>query len=241
VPRGPQVYAGSMVRRSAPFALAYSLSLAVLVAAMLAAPRANASARHRSRCFPHGSRTIALNRSVRVYSMPEYVEGVRIESPGTHACLRHRGTTLALEPTPRKRPRHVLHHVTLAGAIVAFVDSQRYVGARCDVIEVIDVANRRRVLSVPNVGCGGKAPESAFATDLVVNEHGSVAWITQRLMRQTRGPAAIVGFEVHSATTSGSTALLDSGTDIMPGSLRLAPGGEVSWLDGGPTLYASLR
>jgi hypothetical protein len=189
---------------------------------------------------PHGSKTIAANRSVRVYSIPEYVEGVRIESPGTYACLLRRGTTLALAPRLRRRPLHYLSHITLAGAIVAFVDSQTYVGARCDVIEVIDVANRRTVLSVLNVGCGGKAPVGAAATDLVVNEHGSVAWITQRSMTQTRGPAATVGFEVHSATTSGSTAQLDSGTGIAPGSLRLAPGGEVSWVDSGRTMYAPL-
>jgi hypothetical protein len=171
--------------------------------------------------------------------MPEYVEGVRIESPGTYACLLQRRTTLALAPRHSRRPLHHLSHINLAGTIVAFVDSQRYVGARCDVIDVSDVAKRRTVLSVSNVGCGGKAPDGAFAADLVVNEHGSVAWITQRVMRQAQGPAATVGFDVHTATTSGWT-LLDSGTAIVPGSLRLAPGGEVTWLDGGRPLYAML-
>lgn len=220
------------------------LSLAVLVGSTIAASGAAASKSRHRRCFPRGAQTIALDRSVRVYSIPEYmegVEGVRTTRVGTYACLLRPGTTLALEPTPRKRPRHALHHITLAGAIVAFVDSQTYVGARCDVIEAIDVANRRRVLSVSKVGCGGKALDGAQATDLVVNEHGSVAWITQRWMTQTRGgPAATVGFEVHSATTSGSTALLDSGGGIVPGSLRLSPGGEVTWVDTGRPLYAVL-
>jgi hypothetical protein len=107
------------------------------------------------------------------------------------------------------------------------------------VIEVIDVARRRTVLSVSNVGCGGKGPIGAAAIDLVVNEHSSVAWITERWRRQKAGPIASVGFEVHSATTSGR-ALLDSGTGIAPGSLRLAPGGEVTWLDGGLPVYAML-
>jgi hypothetical protein len=206
----------------------------------MASSGAVATHRHLRRCLPHGAHTIALNRRVRVYSIPEYVEGVRIESPGTYACLLHRGTTLALAPRHSRRPLHHLSHITLAGAIVAFVDSQTYVGARCDVIEVIDVTNRRTVLSVPNVGYGGKALEGADATDLVVNRHGSVAWITERWIRQRGGPIAWVSFEVHSATTSGSTALLDSGTGIARGSLRLAPGGEVSWLDAGRPLYAML-
>jgi len=175
-----------------------------------------------------------------VYSIPEDIEGVRIESPGTYACLLRRGTTLALAPTDPELLSEKLHHITLAGALVAFVDSQNYAGARCDVIEVIDVANRRTLLSVSNVGCGGKAPVGEEATDLVVNEHGSVSWITEIVRRQKAGPIASVSFEAHSATTSGSTALLDSGTGIAAGSLRLAPGGEVGWIDGGRSLYAIL-
>jgi hypothetical protein len=217
------------------------LSLVVLVAAMLAASGANASARHRSRCSPYGTHTIALDKSVRVYFVPDYMQGVATKSRGIYACLLHRGTTLALAlPAHRKHPGHKLDHITLAGAIVAFVDFQFYIDAGCEVIEVIDVARQRMVLSVPSIGCRGKALEGAQATDLVVNERGSVAWITQRWMRLTRGPAATVGFEVHSETTSGSTTLLDSGASIVPGSLRLAPGGEVSWLDAGRTLYALL-
>ncbi len=107
-------------------------------------------------------------------------------------------------------------------------------------IEVVDVANKRKVLSVSNVGVGGKGPVGAQATDLVVNEHGSVAWIKQISTRQRRGPIVSVSFEVHSATVSTSSAVLDSGKAIVPGSLRLAPGGEVSWVDAGRTLYAPL-
>jgi hypothetical protein len=228
-----------MVRRLRLPALA-GCALALAVGGTIDASRASASHSRHRRCFPHGAQTIALNRSVRVYSIPDYIEGVRIESPGTYACLLHRGTTLALAPMHGGRPLHHLSHITLAGTIVAFVDSQTYVGARCDVIEVIDVANRRTVLSVSNVGCGGKAPVGAAAADLVVNEHGSVSWITERWRRQKAGPIASVSFEVHSATTSCSTTLLDSGTGIAAGSLRLAPGGEVSWIDGGRSLYAIL-
>jgi hypothetical protein len=231
-----------VVRRLRVPALA-GCALALAVGGTIDASRVSASHSHRSRCFPHGAHTIALNRHVRVYSIPEYLEGVRIESPSTYACLLRRGTTLALAgPTRGKRPRrsHELEHITLADAIVAFVDFQFYIDHGCEVIEVIDMARKRIVLSVPNVGCRGKLLSGQEATDLVVNEHGSVAWITQRWMRQRDGYPSSVSFEVHSASTSGSTALLDSGTGIAAGSLRLAPGREVSWIDGGRTLYASL-
>ena len=69
-----------------------------------------------------------------------------------------------------------------------------------------------------------------------MNEHGTVAWI---VVRSGFGHPT-KSIEVHRATTSGSMALLDSGPGIAPGSLRLAPGGEVTWLDAGHSLYATL-
>jgi hypothetical protein len=166
------------------------------------------------------------------------VEGVRIESPGTYACLFRRGTTLALAPRLHKRPLHTLSHITLAGSIVAFVDFQHGIDTGCYVIEVIDMANGRMVLFVPNIGCSGVFRRERV-TDLVVNEHGSVSWIVARghFHAPLERPESI---EVHRATTSGSTAVLDSGMGIVPGSLRLAPGGEVGWLDAGRPLYATL-
>src|SRR5437868_4739584 len=105
--------------------------LSAVVSGIFALSEATASHRHPRPCFPHGAQTIALNRHVRVYSMPEYVkgvEGVRITRISTYASLLRRGTRVALEPRRRRRPRHALHDITLARAIVAFVDSQTYDG-----------------------------------------------------------------------------------------------------------------
>jgi hypothetical protein len=213
-------------------------SLAGIVGSMIASSGAAASDSHRSHCFPRGANTIALDRSVRVYTMPEYVGGVRTKRAGTYACLLHRGTTLALKPTRPKPPLPELEHITLAGTIVAFVDFQHGIDSGCDVIEVIDIVRSRIVLVVPEVGCevDGGFVKNEEATDLVVNEHGTVAWI---LTRNGFGHPS-ESIEVHSETTSGSTALLDSGAGIVPGSLRLTPGDEVTWLDAGRQLYAHL-
>jgi hypothetical protein len=233
------------MRRSARLLLLAGslLVLAVLALSTIGSFGATARRSRQHRCLPHGAETIALNRNVRVYSIPEYVEGARIESPGTYACERRRGTTLALAPVNRKRPRlrHELRHVTLAGTIVAFVDFQFFIDAGCDVIEVVDMARQQMVLVVPDVGCRGKrVGGEAQAAKLVVNEHGSVAWITQTWMVQRGGHVGSVSFEVHDANRGGSMALLDTGAGIVPGSLRLAPGGEVTWLDAARPLYALL-
>jgi hypothetical protein len=167
--------------------------------------------------------------------MPEYVEGVRTKRAGIFACLFHRGTTLP--PVPLKTLREP-EHITLAGTIVAFVDFQHGVDSGCDVIEVIDMATSRTVLVVPEVGCEVDAGSvrSEKVTDLVVNEHGTVAWIVTR--SGFGHPSESI--EVHSETASGAAALLDSGAGIVPGSLHLAPGGEVTWLDAGRSQYAHL-
>ena len=156
---------------------------------------------------------------------------------GTYACLLRRGTTLPLEPPQREGPLPELSRITLAGIFVAFVDYQHGVDAGCDIIEVIDVPTGRMAL-VAGVGCSVDACQIRCerATDLVVNERGSVAWIVTR--SGFRDSPAII--EVHTQSISGASALLDASLSIAPGSLRLAPGGEVSCVDAGRTLYAPL-
>lgn len=122
--------------------------------------------------------------------------------------------------------------------MVAFVEAHRGVDTACFSIGVIDVESGPRVLLSTDVGCSIDAGfvKSERPTDLVVNEHGSVSWI---VTKSGLGHAS-KSIEVRSEATTHATALVDSGSGIVPGSLRLAPGGEVSWLDGGRTLYASL-
>jgi hypothetical protein len=122
--------------------------------------------------------------------------------------------------------------------MVAFVDFQHGVDAGCDVIEVIDALTGRAVLEVSEVGCSIDACliRCEGANDLVVNEHGSVAWIVTRSSFRN-SPASI---EVHMRSISGGSVLLDSSLSIVPDSLRLAPGGEITWLDAGRSMYAPL-
>ena len=208
--------------------------LAAAIAAVITTPVA-AHTRHRPRCSPRGSETITQDRSVRVYSIPEYIEGVRQKHEGIYACVLRSGKTIALKPPRRYLPLHQLDHITLAGVIVAFGDGWHGIDSGCTSIVVLDLASGRTLLRLPQVACfvdAGFVREGQL-TDLVVNSHGSVAWIASKGRREARG------FEVHSANT-GSTALLDEGPEIVPGSLRLA-GGEVTWRDGVRELAVNLR
>jgi len=121
---------------------------------------------------------------------------------------------------------------------MALVDFQHGVDAGCDVIEVVDVATRRQVLFVPEVGCSVDACliRCERATDLVVNEYGSVSWIVTRSSFHN-SPASI---EVHMVSISGASDLLDSSLSIVLGSLQLAPGGDITWFDRGQAMYAKL-
>jgi hypothetical protein len=204
----------------------------------IAAAGAAADTSHRSGCLPRGAQTIALDRSVRVYSLPAYVEGVQTKGAGIYACLLRNRTTLALTPPRHRRPWRELQHIKLAGTIVASVDFEHGIDSGTDVIEVLDMSTSRIVLFIPQVGSSidGGFVKSEQAIDLVVNEHGTVAWIVVKSGFNHPSETS----EVHSAGTSGSRALLDSGSRIVPGSLHLSPGGEVSWLDGGRALYAPL-
>ena len=212
-----------------------SVLLAGVIAVVIAAPVA-AHTRHWSHCSRHGTETITQDRSVRVYSIPEYVEGVRQKHEGIYACLLRSGKTITLEPPRRYLPLHQLHHITLAGVIVAFGDGWHGIDSGCTSIVVLDLAARRTLLRLPDVACfvdAGFVTEGQV-TDLVVNSRGSVAWIA------SKGTRAARSFEVHTANTSSSMALLDEGPEIVPGSLHLSSG-ELTWRDGPRELAAELR
>src|SRR3984893_12683653 len=146
-----------MVRRVARRALACLLWLVALVAAMLAAPGANASTRHRSRCLPRASETIAANRSVRVYSFPPYVEGVPTRRTlDAYACLLTNGATVRIvnhQPSPGRWPLARLREVRLAGTIVAYAEEQYGLDYGCTGISTIDMATRRSIVTIPIVAC----------------------------------------------------------------------------------------
>jgi hypothetical protein len=186
-------------------------------------------------CVPHGSKTIARDRSVRVYSIPGYVEGVRQEHAGLYACLLRTAVTVALRPPAQRFPVHLLSNFTVAGTMLAYTDDSHGVDSGCTAIVVLDIASDRRLLRT-EAGCFVDAGfiRLADVLKLLVNEHGSIAWVI------ATGSRSAQTLEVHRATPSGPTTLLDAGNGIVPGSLERASGGEITWVDASGRRYAAL-
>lgn len=203
----------------------------VVSAVLMMGTGAAAGRGQRSRCAPAHSETVARDRDVRVYSLATKTPG----HDGTYACLLHSGRTVALAK-PRRYRRDSIGHVVLAGTIVAYTDSTHGVDTGSTRIVVVNLAVRRTLLSIPGVGdfADGCVINFREVTDLVVTDHGSVAWIVRK-----GANCRTATFEVHSDSASSAQSLLEEGPAILPGSL-LASGQTVSWENGGQRRSASL-
>jgi hypothetical protein len=209
-----------------------TLTGALLAPALLLALACGADATSRAaRCAPHGARTIARDRSVRVYSLP----GASVFAPRTYACLLRSGATARL-PRGQAAGPESLGNFALGESVVGYSSYSFGVDSGCTSITVFDVAHRRTLRAIAQVGCTVDAGfiQLGSVSGLVVTPRGSVAWIV------SRGRRGAESFEVHAAQASGPVSLLDQGPAIAPGSLRLA-GSEVSWQDGTRRLTAKLR
>jgi hypothetical protein len=139
---------------------------------------------------------------------------------------------MTLLPAGSHRPFRLYQSVgrfVLAGDFVGYIETQSGVDSGTSALIVVDVASGRRLHEV----AAGHYVDAGFVfsedvTDFVVNNHGSVAWITER---QKRG-----GFEegrtVQVVGPTGITTVIDASTTIDPTSLRLS-GHTLSWSDGG--------
>lgn len=193
--------------------------------AVLMAPSPTAARTQRPRCLPHGAKTVAEDRTVRVYTLAVHTPGEH-----TYGCSVRTGRTVLLEGNGNQR--HGVKPIALAGNFAAFADYQHGVDTGCTIIGVVDVVTATTSLKLP-AGCVF-APEGSVVTDLVVDERGCVAWITS--VRTNRQEI----FQVRAASASGDDGLLDSGAQVAPHSLRLAPEGNISWVDAGSPQYWAL-
>jgi hypothetical protein len=215
---------GNVIRRS--FSSAAGVALALIACA-----GATAAPVHRSGCFPPHAETIAKDRAVRVYS----IAGKNLSRRSTYACLLRRGTTVTLS-TPEQGRLVSIEHLTFAGPVIAFTRSTHGVDTGSTDIAVVNVASRRTLLTVPQVGGFIDACFISFqeVTDLVVTARGSVAWLVRK-----GAQCKTTTYEVYSAQKSGAPTLLEEGPAIAPKSLRLS-NGTVSWQNAGQQKSARL-
>jgi hypothetical protein len=218
--------------------LARQITCAMVIAATLAAGAmaartgATAAPAHRPTCDPHGAHVLAQNREVRVYSR-------KAERPadGIYACLRRNGRTVTIARPGRRALRgFAVAHITLAGTMVAYTSSTHGVDTGSTSIEVLDVADGRIVLRVPQAAGFVDACVIQFRriTDLLVTARASIAWISEK-----GSHCKTTTLQVYSAQVSGMPVLLDEGPTIASESLRLHDRA-VSWEDGGRVGSAAL-
>jgi hypothetical protein len=168
-----------------------------------------------ARCGPAGARTLVRGSRVRVYEEQRTVYACATGSQ-RRPVLGTTGTCL--------RASHV-DAVAVAGRLVAAGLTRCGIDTGTAEVEVVRAADGHKLFTQPAIGNPG--PESSTeVTGIVITPAGTTVWIARS--------HSIVGHRTVTQVRSGEargTRLLDSGAQIMPGSLRLS-GPTVSWRDG---------
>jgi hypothetical protein len=207
-------------------ALVATASVCLICSVATAAP-------HRSRnCLPRGARTVARDRLVRVYSVPDK-RGFKSDRFYS-ACAFRDGATVLLGGGPSQRPSHLV----VAGAFVAYTSTSFGVDSGCTSISIIDVPAPTEII-LPARYCYVDAGfvSAGGVSDLVVSPHGTVGWIAYSGRDRQRGS---ISYKVQQANFSGATSTLDEGPGIVPGSLRLN-GTTLTWVKEGRTVSVELH
>jgi hypothetical protein len=181
-------------------------------------------------CRPPGSRTLAFDGRVRVYSLPGRTPFQR----SSYACLLASGRTVALGA--RGLPQVRVGPVALSGALVAYVTTTMGIDTSSATVSELDLSAARPLPGSTPAASPPRRPESFVSvTDLQITARGSIAWIarTSGIMQ----PVPV--FEVREQLRSRPARLLARGPVVRPGSLRLLRG-RVGWVEGSSTVSAPL-
>lgn len=199
-----------------------ALMTGLLVMAALAFAGGAAGASGHRPCPPPGARVIARDKAVRVY------EAGTGPNQSVTACLTRNGQRMTL--IAARRPgggflRGGIIRIAFSGAIVAYEENQHGVDSGSDSITVVDVAARRVIRDVSDVGRYVDAGIifSLAVTDMVVSPSGAVAWIAAEGRHRE-----LAVRRVRLAPASGPERTLDEGPDIAAEPLKLSAG-VLSW------------
>lgn len=189
---------------------------------------------HRSRCLPHGARTLAADRYARVLELgPQPPAGPFAPSARIYACLLSRGR---LVPLDRGRGRRVAD-ITLRGRLLAYSLYTFGIDYRDSQVLERDLATGR-VLELPAAEGTGLPESFSGVLTLLLAPGGALAWISSSTSIARPGPAVQMR-EVHYALPSGASALLESSSAIVASSLALS-GRTLAWRDGAQLRSATL-
>ncbi len=209
-----------------------SAAAVAAVAAVAAAGPPPAGAAGRG-CAPPGAKLLAHNRYLRVFEPARAV----VSGPSAiEACLAGHTGHMTLLAADRPGPVHrSLGRFELAGRVLAFLVTQFGVDSGTTTLVVADIG-ARRVLRSQEAGSYSDAG-ILFRRGVVKflpTAHGSLAWTVEETHHQQ-----LAGVDVYAAGRTGAPRLLESGTDIDPGSLALS-GSTLSWSRAGTARTAPM-
>ena len=214
------------------------IASAILLAACLASTQyaAGATRSTRSSCAPAGSRVLAADAHVLVYSKVEVVGRYHEKGTRIHGCAYgHRSYLLGTLPTCQGAgPCGGPEHEVLAGPLVAYEESGGGTVTRIYRVVVRNLRTGQTIRDAPTGNLG--TPSKSFVgvgptTSIVVKNDGAVAWIVEAGFPTT--------YQVHAVDKNGSR-LVASGSDIDPSSLALAAE-TIYWTAGSTAMSAPLN
>jgi hypothetical protein len=197
------------------------VTLAATLGLGLALAPAGASAAQAKRtCYPAHSTTLAATKSVRVFQTRGFSRDTKTHA--TYGCLlsaKHPYRFVVLD-FPEG-----FEHITIAGHFVSYAAYSDCAADYCNpnAVMVQDLRTGRRTFAE------GTLVAVAHVSDLVLRPDGTVAWI--QTSYDDNGSVR-PGLDVVAGGPARTPVLLDSGTDVAPGSLALA-GPTAYWTKGG--------
>lgn len=198
-----------------------ALVAATAALAALAAPLSTAEAKKRPSCKPRHSRTVEVNKAMRVYRIARKTKGGE-KVTRTYACRlktrrRFRLSSLTTDAdgldTGTSAVKLQLRGRYLAYALqdVDFLRSKTGVApAPGDKVVRLDITRKSAKKML------GQTPTDSTVTDLALTGRGTVAWIFRSDV-----PPPPASFTVTLADKAGTRALA-SGPDVVPGSLAIS-------------------
>jgi len=188
-------------------------------------PSSASSTPTQGKCGPGNATTLASSPQARVYTLHQVVFG----------CSVARGRSFRLGHGTRSIRESRAGPVAIAGDLAAYGLARFGVDTVMADVVVRRLTDGAVLKDLPATKRPG--PQSFQSVgSVVVKTDGAVAWIGSQTSIIARGRG---GIEVHAASGS-SDVVLDAGSGIDPGSLRLN-GSKLTWRRGGVTRHATLR
>ncbi|HWF26469.1 MAG TPA: hypothetical protein VG275_13520 [Solirubrobacteraceae bacterium] len=206
----------------------FTASLLALTALLIPAAIGAASgppASVQARCLPRGARSLAADRTARVYSWHSAVYGC-VDATGQLRKLGGAGVCNRLDGA--------VAPVALAAATVAYGLERCGVDTGSSTVVVLNLITGIHRADLPAATLPTGPESHSSVTSLVLRRDGAAAWIARSASLVRRRTT----YEVHRFA-GGKSSLLDSGGSIAPGSLRLA-GSLMTWRHGMATRSARL-